>query len=257
MKRLSIEEVHALKVTELGLEPTALDLVSTEALAAALRRAAGFLCPCSSQTLIRAVVRPLDALVADLEIVRNAVEELLEAMVAHGDLMEQREVVREADARAVTLLYVAPPSFVSRSSGAALVLGVVPDQLSCLPGHLERRIEYANHVRRLPAEPAEDLRAELIQLGLIELPVEAWLKAPRVETPVEHLERIDRLLEAAPPATSIPGLTLLDPTLAVRYYRGRWIAPKAKSGRFVARRAQAYGADLWCYLEMLEGLCVL
>ena len=61
------------------------------------------------------------------------------------------------------------------------------------------------------------------------------------------------LLDAAPASFEIPGLSLIDPTSSVRYYRGRWVQPQAQTGRFVGRRSQAYGADLWCYIEMDEG----
>src|SRR2546422_4939532 len=87
MNCLSAEQLHARKVAELGLDASALDLTSTEALAAALRRAAGFLCPCAAPTLVRAVVSPLEGLVPELHAVKVLVEDTLEAMVAHGDLL--------------------------------------------------------------------------------------------------------------------------------------------------------------------------
>jgi hypothetical protein len=46
---------------------------------------------------------------------------------------------------------------------------------------------------------------------------------------------------------------VLDPTRPVRFYRGRWAEPRAKTGRFVARRSQAYGAELWCYVQLRDG----
>src|SRR5262245_25960556 len=92
MRRLTVGEVHAQKVAELGLDPTALDLTSIEGLASAVRRAATFLCPCSAATLVRGVVRPLRGLVPDLEALKGLVEETLEAMIAHGDILEQRDL---------------------------------------------------------------------------------------------------------------------------------------------------------------------
>ena len=62
MKQLGPAEVHAQKVAELGLDPGSLDLASVEAIAGALRRAAGFLCPCTAPTLVRSVVHPLRGL---------------------------------------------------------------------------------------------------------------------------------------------------------------------------------------------------
>jgi hypothetical protein len=52
----------------------------------------------------------------------------------------------------------------------------------------------------------------------------------------------------------LEGVTILDPSAPVRFYRGRWRTPKkADDGIFVARRPQAYGADLWCFAEVSTG----
>ena len=253
MRQISAMDVHAQKVAELGLDGRAVDLTSIEAVAGSLRRAASFLCPCAAATLIRSVVRPLRGLVDDMDIVRSLVEETLEALIAHGDLLEQREIGNDKTPGRGTLLYTAPASFVSRQSGAAILLGIVADQLSALPDEFEKRIEYVNHVRRLTSLGDGDLRIELVQLGLIELSYHEWLKSPQTETPGEHIARIDALLNAAQPSRDVPGLLLLDSARPVQYYRGRWVAPRLQTGRFVARRSQAYGADLWCYVQLREG----
>ena len=253
MKQLSAAEVHAQKIAELGLDPGALDLTSVEAVAGALRRAAGFLCPCTASTLVRGVLRPLRGLVDDLAMIKDLAGETLEAMIAHGDILEHRDIEEEPGSGGASLLYAAPAGFVARESGALILLGVASDQPSAVPEGLEARIEYVNHVRRLTPSPGEDLRSELHQLGFIEISYSGWLRAPRRETCAQHLARHDRLLDAAPPSHDVPGLSLLDSARSVRYYRGRWADPHAQSGRFVARRSQAYGADLWCYLEMRNG----
>ncbi|KYF60254.1 hypothetical protein BE04_25970 [Sorangium cellulosum] len=252
MRRLTAAEVHARKIAELGLAPEALDLTTPEGLAGALRRAASFLCPCSAATLVRAVVRPLRGLVPDLSAAQELVEETLEAMVAHGDVLEQRDVGGHEVAPRV-LLYAAPASFVARQSGMVVLLGIASDHLSPLPDELERRIEYVGHVRRLRPTGGEDLGTELRQLGLLELSHDAWLKAPPPETAAAHVAARDRDLDRAAPSREIPGLLLLDRERPVRYYRGRWVAPKSHTGRYVARRSQAYGADLWCYVELQDG----
>lgn len=253
MKRLTATEVHARKVAELGLDPTVVDLTSTEAIAGALRRAASFFCPCAAATLVRGVVRPLRGLVENLDVVKGIVEETLEAMIAHGDILEHRDVVDDQRHGAGPMLYAAPASFVSRRSGAAILLGVTSDQLSALSDELEARIEYVNHVRCLRPLPNEDLPSELVQLGLIEVSYSGWLKAPQNESPAQHVLKLDRLLDAAQPSREVPGLSLLDPERPVRYYRGRWVEPRSQTGRFVGRRSQAYGADLWCYVQLRDG----
>lgn len=253
MKQLSVAEVHAQKVAELGLDGSALDLTSIEAIAGALRRMAGFLCPCGATTLVRGVVHPLRGLVDDLDAVKGLVEETLEAMIAHGDVLEQRYVEAHPGDGGPMLLYAAPASFVARESGTVILLGVTSNQLSALPDDFEARIEYVNHLRRLNPAPGEDLRAELRQLGIIEISYHAWLKEPPPVTPTQHLAQLDSLLNAAQPSREIPGLSLLDPARSVRYYRGRWVELRSQSGRFVARRSQAYGSQLWCYVQLRDG----
>ena len=253
MRYLTAEEVHAQKIRELGLDPETLDLTTPEGLAGALRRAASYLCPCSAATLVRAVVRPLRGLVPDLDKAKEFVYETLEAIIAHGDVLEQPEA-QNGTLTARVLLYAAPASFVVRQSGIVILLGIAAEQLSPLPSELERRIEYLGHVRRLsPSAETEDLRGELRQLGLLELSYETWLKGPKPGTASQAVAASNRDLDAVPPSRDIPGLLLFDPTKPVRYYRGRWTEPKSHTGRFVARRQQAYGADLWCYVQLTNG----
>lgn len=254
MKRLSSEEVHAQKIAELGLDPTALDLTSVEGIACALRRAASFQCPCSATTLIRAVVRPLRGLVADLDSFRLLVEETLDAIIAHGDLHEHEDIGAGGGHSRARLLYAAPPGFVIRESGMVLLIGVASDQTSAIPEALHGRIQYVNHIRRIHALVGEDLRDELMQIGLVELSYEDWLKAPLAQNTTEYIGKFDGMLERAEASGDIPGLLLLDPERPVRYYRGRWVEPRSQSGRFVARRSQAYGADLWCFVRLQNGM---
>lgn len=254
MRQISAAELHALKVAELSLDPDAVDLTSVEALSGALRRAASFLCPCTAATLVRTIVRPLRGLIGDVEAIQTTVDDTLEAMVAHGDLLEHRSVDDGREAGGPALLYAAPPSFVARKSGAMILLGIASDQLSALPEGLERRIEYVQHVRHLRPSPGEDLRRDLQELGLIELSQERWLNAPRAETPAEHVARLNRAIEAVAPSREIPGLLILDPERPVRFYKGRWAdVRQTHSGRFMGRRAQAFGAHLWCYVEVNKG----
>src|SRR5262245_14810678 len=104
MKLVTAEEVHEHQVSELGLDAEVFDLSSIEAISAALRRAAEFLCPCGAKSLIRAVSGPLEGLVPDMDAYRERVEEILETLVAHGDLLEQRDIASEQGARAGVLL---------------------------------------------------------------------------------------------------------------------------------------------------------
>lgn len=253
MTRLSPTEVHAQKINELGLDPTALDLTSVEGIATALRRAASFQCPCSPGTLVRSVVRPLRGLVDDLDSFRLLVEDTLDCVIAHGDILEHSELTDTQAAAGGALLYAAPPSFVLRESGMAILLGVTADQLSALPDELHARVECINHIRRLHSLPNEDLREELLGLGLIELSYRNWLKAPPVLAAHQYVAAIDQHLDNTQPSRDIQGLLLLDSDRPVNYYRGRWVEPGSHTGRFVARRRQAFGADLWCYVQLRNG----
>ena len=253
LKHLTAAQVHAQKVSELGLDPTALDLTSVEAIAAALRRMASFLCPCASATLIRSVVRPLRGLVDNFDTLKPMVEETLEAIIAHGDILEHRDVDEGSVNSSVSMLYLAPPSFVVRNSGIVILLGITSDQYSSLPNNLEKRVEHEKHLRRLIPASGENLMTKLKNLGFIEISHKQWLHEPKSDAPEQHLSRMNSLLDSAQPSRDVPGLELLDPTRPVRYYRGRWTDPGSKSGRFVARRSQAYGSKLWCYIELRDG----
>lgn len=249
MRRLEAHEVHANKVAELGLDHTYLDLTSIEVIAAALRRAGQILCPCSATTLIRAVAEPLRGLIEDVEETRGIVRETLESLVAFGDLLEYSDIESDDSSHSAVLLYAAPPSFISRDSGTAILLGISPPAPECFAD----RIEYKGHVRRLRPDHGEDLDEELKQLGYSEVPIDQWLRIPSPETPIRHMDHMDRLLDAAQSSGEVADLHVLDWNRPVRFYRGRWTTAGKLSGRFVARRGQTYGGDLWCYVELSNG----
>jgi hypothetical protein len=252
MKALAPKELHACGVRTLGLDAEACDLLSVEAIAAALRRAAGFLCPCPQRTLVQAVVEPLERVAGDKELFCEGVENTLEAMITYGDLLEEYEVAVVERSRPSALLYAAPPSFVWRDSGAVFLIGIAPDHASPLPERLTARIDYLNHVRLLVPKSGENLRGDLKQLGLTELSMNVWRKeAPQHETSNEHLRRL--ISKFKPISGLIEGLKILNSAKPVTHYRRRWEEAKTQTGRFVARRPQAYGNDVWCYIELTQG----
>ena len=183
------------------------------------------------------------------ELKRDDLVDLLDQLVASGDLLE----LRHAHGRSTRLLYLAPPSYIERIPGTYLLIGVRPFGAPLIGDELDEAIEYEGHTRILTLDPAEadtDLRAR----GLQRIPMGRWVSSPSVKTPAEFIERHRARLEAAPEAGQLEGLVLLDPTSKVRYYRGRWRSPHpADTGDFVARRPQAYGADLWCLVRFQAG----
>ena len=250
IKTLTPEEVHARKVAHLGLDYTALDLSSVEAIAAALRRVSRFLCPCSPATLVHAITEPLRGLVEDIDELRISVRDTLDSMIGHGDFLEYRDVSGEST---TTLIYAAPGSFVVRKSGKVILLGIATSANSVLSDEIEKRIDHVNHLRSVTTALGEDLGSELRQSGFVEIPYDQWVRMPQTRTAEHHLALLDGYLNLAHSSGDVPGLTLLDSDRNVRYYRGRWVEPNAQSGKFVGRRRQAYGADLWCYVEMNNG----
>lgn len=249
MRVLTPAEVSAKSVETLGLDRTLLDLTSVEAVACALRRVAGFLCPCSGRTLMRAVFEPIRGVHVETDLL-PLIEDTLEALVVHGDLLELHDATHEATGK--KLLFTAPPSFVRRRSGAVMILGVAPDGVSLVPEEMEQAIQHVNHVRMLGNE-YPNLGEHLSELGLIEIKLSAWMKGPMSKTAEAHVASMNRLVEAPQPCGELPGLLLLEPKTLVRYYCGRWAAASKQTGRFVGRRPQAHGADLWCYVEVHDG----
>lgn len=291
----TVEEVHANAVETLGLDPSALDLESPEAIAALVRRAATFLTPCAPRTLRDAVLRGLVGLAGTSrdfdrnddpdessalpagEVVRGGGSEEgsaehaavvaryseggeanslrdrvainVEALVSYGDLIE----LPARDDSGGRLLYLAPPTFVRAAPGVVFLLGARPDAVESLPGDLLGRVVHTNHTRRVYEEVGEDLSRRLRSFGFIELPGQLWLASPRRELPADLIGRADRALAAGASCGDVASLTILDPTRTPRYYRGRWVDPGRRSGRFIARRKQRYGADLWAYVEVANG----
>ena len=59
-EQLTAEQVKANTIKTLGFDPEYNKLTLQSVLAASLRRAAGLLCPCPRQDLIRSVIKPLE-----------------------------------------------------------------------------------------------------------------------------------------------------------------------------------------------------
>ncbi len=252
VKRITRAQLHELGTSALGLDSAALDLSSIEAVAGSLRRAASFLCPCEPRSLTDAVVQAVDPVVGAASNIRELVQDTLAAMVAYGDLIEAREGLDLRGYRR-TLLYTAPPTFVLRRDGTAFLIGITPDQTTPLPEAFAGLAEHSRHVRRLRVDSREELRSQLKQYGLVELPLEKWLDIPESIGPSDYVARFDKALSTASSPGEVAGLTIVDSSKPVRYFPRRWVEPRSHTGNFVARRRQRYGSDLWCYVELRSG----
>lgn len=240
-------------VQALGLDPETVHLDSPTAIATSVRRAASFLCPTSPGALARGVDDVLSGLSEDPPKKRlDMINSVVDALIALGDLVELP--VGDPGSPSRRHLFLAPPSFVPRESGC-VVLGVRPEGAPILSEGMLERIEYGGHFRLIRRrEESEDLEELLAREGLFKLSAEQWLKAPRGGSPEDLINQYIARLDAAGGAGEIEGIRVIDPSSDVAYYRGRWRAPKENdSGRFVGRRPQAYGADLWCFTEVFEG----
>jgi len=239
-------------VEQLGLEPDTFSVDSAEALAAALRRAASFLCPTGPMRLIAAVETTILELLDPADALRDQLTSILDTLVGYGDLLELPG--RGEERTPTKQLYLAPPAFIRRTSGQFLLFGVRPEAAPLVGDELLPLVEHKRHIRSLRTQSELDIEELLLASGLRELDHDTWLRAPRAASPGEVIEGYATRLAAAGPAGEVEGLRILDPSSPVTYYRGRWRPPSADDdGHFVARRPQAFGADLWCYAELAAG----
>lgn len=244
-------EVLCLARTGLGLG--AIGGLDDVYVAASLRRLAGFLCPCSPRTLVRTMAEAHRGVHPDDPEFPDRVEEVVEALVAVGDLLELSDVATLDETVKGTWVFAAPPAFVPRPSGSALILGLSADEPTPLPADLRSRVIYKGVARWLEAAPGEDLKATLRGLGLNEVAPDRWSRPPRPQPAAMLIAEMDNKLAAQGASGEVSDLRILDHSRVVRRYRDRWTTGGAQNGRFVVRRPQAYGADLWGYAELCEG----
>jgi hypothetical protein len=253
MRQINKKTVVDVVLRAIGFDPSRSVILSIEAISNMIRRVAAFACPCSEQNLVKVTLLGLEGLSYDPALIRDLVESSLEAIISCGDLIILKEVDQEEPGDIREVLYVCPPSFVNRASGSVILMGVGQDNAPILPPELNERLVHRNHMRVLFAEDSEDLPGRLGELGLIELSMNAWLKLPNKEQAETFIDRINLALEYQKPSGEILDLTILDTRLPVNFYRGRWVEPRDRTGRFIGRRKRAYGNDIWCYVNMQNG----
>lgn len=248
IQRIDRGDVAVRAVGVLGLDASSVDLLSTEAICASLRRAASFLCPASPRQIVDSVLGVLTPLMPDLE--RDEVNEALDVLVGAGDLLE----LHPSDSR-TRLLFLGPPSYVEKQPGHFLLFGVRPNASPIVHEELLGAVViYESHTRSVTLDPVEAAEA-LATAGLHRLTREQWTKAPRQETTAVVIEQIRGRLISSRAPSQISGLTVIDPATPVRYYKGRWREPIATDqGLLVGRRPQAYGAPVWCVTEFADGV---
>ena len=248
IQRLTPTDLEATAVELLGLDQEATGLLSVEGLCASIRRAASLLCPATPRQLVDAVLEVLRALSPDLK--RDVVAEALDLVVGVGDLLE----LRSAES-GVRQLYLAPPSYVTVRPGRHLLLGVRPNASPIVDESVVGApVEYEAHTRFLTLE-TDNAAASLAAAGLHRMTTEQWARVPREEPASALIERTTRLLSQHQMPGEIQGLEIIDPTTQVQYYIGRWRKLTSRDeGMLVGRRPQAYGAPVWCVLDVAAGI---
>lgn len=250
---VAADEVTGVARASLGLlsAPTNLD---EPYIAAGLRRLAGFLCPGSPRTLLRAMVEGHRGLVDNLDAFSERVEAVIEALVAIGDLLELGDVALEGGKARSTWLVAAPPAFVVRTSGKAFVLGLSADEQTPLPTEMRSRVAVDRTIRSIEPYDGEDLGAVLRELGLRELSIAGWLRMPRSVDAAGLLASYGAKLAACSRSGEVLDLLVLDGGRNTRSYRRRWTPSRSLTGHFVIRRPQTFGSDLWGYAELRDGV---
>ncbi|WP_179857056.1 hypothetical protein [Streptomyces sp. OV198] len=174
----------------------------------------------------------------------------LNLLLSIGDLIE---LPHEGD-RKSRQIYLAPPSFVAKAPGLYLLLGIRPNGAPLVDEPLGAEVQYEGHTRSLELE-AHLAPARLRAAGLHEVPRDHWIKRPRADQAIAVVAVMRQRLDGAGESGQVSGIKIIDPAASVLYYRGRWRSLEtADSGDFVARRPQAYGADLWCFVRVERGV---
>lgn len=247
---MSADECEALALSTLGLADAGFAITSTEAIAASLRRAASFLCPCPPRRIVDAVLEVIRPLAPEDVLKRHDVMTVLDLIVAGGDLVE----LRPDAARATRLLYLGPPTYVQKEPGLYLIAGVRPYGEPLIEAD-RGWVEYYGHTRMIAVDDI-DARNVLRGFGLQSVSPQRWVGQPAVVAASELLAATNTRLDGGLSAGAFaPQYSVIDPQASVTYYRGRWrpLVP-ADAGIFVARRPQAYGADVWCVLRVSDGV---
>lgn len=238
----------------LGLNNSGCSKVDQELLIGLVRRCAGIYCPCSRATLRRSLVEALQYLADSEEVLAERIEAIVEGLVVTGDLLELHDVSTLDPSVKGTWVFAAPPSYVVRPTGDLFVIGIVSDQDVFLPHSLASRMSAQGYARLIAPVPGEDLAARLEEQGLQRLSERSWLRSPKAEEAGRVLEQCLRRLDEAPPAGEVEGLEVLVAERPVTYYRGRWQSCEGKTGTFVGRRPQEYGAPIWCFVQLADGV---
>jgi hypothetical protein len=183
------------------------------------------------------------------------VDSTLDSLLAYGDILEMRPRPGDEWEQSPLVLRPAPPSFVIRSDGSAVILGVAGDDLLGFTGEMAEKVSFDAVLRLLPQQHDVELRQYLKENRLLELSEKAWLRTPPEEQARSYVATWTERLRAQRLETPDSPL-ILDGQRSPAFYKGRWTGPTNQSGTYVGRRPQRFGADLWCLYEIERGRAV-
>ena len=254
MEKIEKRDVLDVCRETLGLNNLGCSKIDQELLVGLVRRCAGICCPCSRAMLRRSLVEALQFLSDPEEVLAERIELIVEGLVVTGDLLELHDVSTVDPSVRGTWIFAAPPSYVVRPNEDVFVIGIVSEQDVFLPHSLASRMRTQGYTRLITPEPGEDLAGRMEEQGLQRLSERSWLRSPKAEETGHMLERYRRRLDEVPPAGEVEGLEVLVAERPVTYYRGRWQSCEGKTGAFVGRRPQEYGAPIWCFVQLADGV---
>ena len=256
IEKISAGDVIVASRKSLGMTDTENVIIDDEHLIALVRRSAGIHCPCSRATLRISLVESLQFLADSEELLVDRIDQVIEGLIVAGDLLELHDVSILDPSIKGTWVFAAPPRYVVRDNDEILLMGIVPDQDIFLPYSLASRIHHRGFLRSIMVEEGENLESELKEQGLQRLSEETWFRCPKQETSYRVLDRYTRRLAQTPESNSVLDFVILDYEKPVKFYSGRWTTCGRKTGIFVGRRPQEYGASIWCFVELKSGRVV-
>ena len=250
-KTTSSNIINSLKLSR--VDPNSEGELNDVTLGNLIRRIAGITCPISRTHLKHHMMLSLLRLLVDKSSLEMKIDAAIDALLVCGDIIQlsSRDTYEPDDGEG--FLYTAPPSFLQRDNGRILIIGVGFDDATFLPDSLLNRISITNFSRFIDPISDEDLPKILLELGLRQINRQTWVTAPLAETPGKHLECFKDILVRDGGSANIPELSIYSPDNSCTTYHQGWMPLDKQTGHYIARRPQAYGSAIWCFIEIIRG----
>ncbi len=253
LKALSQSDLLSAMARQLGLQDAASSErgFSITLIAAILRRIAASSSPCPRDTIVGTALEAFAGL-GDPAEMKVLVRDVLDRLIVTGDLLELGGTSTLPSVAADDWLYCAPPAFLALEE-SILLLGIDAEDQATLPASLREQVQYRRELRVLPSDDMDATREQLLDAGYYEVSRAAWTRLPQAQTARKFLDAAVRRLEESGGQGQLAGLKVVGSANSSHNYASRWTAPDGKSGHFVGRRPQAFGSDLWVFVELQEG----